>query len=146
MNYKLSVYVGKVVEKKGYVLEKEGRVIADLVEKYRGTSNMGSKEAKDTILKMIEKGIRASKKYLTHDDVLIIEVQDNSICEWLSGTVVNNTVKKFEEVFTIIELLESIDCRYRFCFCNPSSRDYISVKDVTKMSYGSVEDLMSSFE
>lgn len=108
MNYRLSCYADRRVNKLCILLESEGKIIEKEVVK---TSNTNLKVC---MLESIHKGIKIARNLVKHKDLLIIEAQNNHLVEWLNG---RSEYKGYEEFLDLVySELESVDCRYRFVY------------------------------
>lgn len=139
MNYKVSTYANRVDKKRGFTIEAEGKILEEKISKFEGDN------IKENALQTILQGIRACRSLPSHNDILIIEVQNIHLCNWLNGL---QEYKEYNEwLDKIFELLETLDCRYSFYFNKkPFAKEYIKGKGITKVSVGSVDDMMSDFE
>ena len=134
MNYRLSVAVKRPMGKVGYTLDVKGRTVESYVGK------MSTDNIKNEILSTIAKGLRMCRSYLTHDDILYIDVQNRHLQQWLDGFVeYKGYVDGLDEVF---DVLESLDCRYKFVFnSNPYAGVYISKNEKTTLSGSSISSI-----
>lgn len=127
MNYRLSCATDRVGKKNGYVLEKQG------IELCSSFFKPVNDNIKDNILETVYRGLKSAGLYVSHDDILLIEIQNMHLFNWLSGLV---EYKGYEGYLDkVFEVLEGIDCRYRFVFEKRpyakmlfSSRDYDKIK------------------
>lgn len=139
MNYRLSTYADRVGRKIGYTLEAKGSVIDEKISKFKGNN------IKENALEALYAGLCACRGRLKHEDLLMIEVQNVHLCNWLNGLI---EYKDYSEgLDKVFAMLESLDCRYRFIFMlKPFVKGYMADKGITKVDVSSVDDLMSSFE
>lgn len=138
MNYKISTYADRVNGKIGFTLEAEGKVLDEKIQKFEGTN------IKENALHCVYLGIKACSGKLQHNDLLMIEVQNIHLCEWLNGMVEYKGYDTWlDRVFGVLELL---DCRYRFYFSKkPFCKEYMKGRGTTKVQVGSVDDMMAEF-
>lgn len=138
MNYRLSCAADRTVNKCGFTLECCGK------EVYSELFKCISDNLKECILETIYRGIRVSRGYVSHDDIIRIEIQNNQICEWLSGY---KEYKGYTDYINkIFEVLESMDCRYTFVYVKkPYAKLYIASHDLSKVNVSSVADIMKDF-
>lgn len=110
MNVKLSVCVSRPKGYAGYAIYKEGRVVDSKVRRILDSVNI-----KEEILNNLALGFtRLKGNLISHDDLLVIEIQNRHLYEWLSGKV---EMKDYSEgLDRAFSVLESLDCRYRFIF------------------------------
>ena len=139
MVYRVGTYANRVEGNRGYLLEVEGRVVDEKISKFQGDN------IKVNALEVILQGIRACRSRVSHEDLVIIEVQNTHLCDWLSGSV---EYKEYSDSLDkIFEVLETLDCRYRFTFNkSPYAKEYLKGKGVTQVKVSSVADLMADFE
>lgn len=139
MNYRLSCMADRVKGLCGYVIESKG------VELEREVFNFTGTNIKENALKTIYKGLRKIKKYMTHEDIMVIEVQNVHLAEWISGLV---EYKGYQELLeSVFYELESIDCQYRVLFeRNPYAKSILSQDNKTKICASSVSDVMEGLE
>ena len=139
MNYKLSVHADRVSEKDCFILLKEGRVIAEKVSRFFGDS------IKENVLQTLYQGFLACRGVLTHDDILVIEIQNRHVHSWLSGLVDYDEYGAYLD--KVFDVLETLDCRYKFFFTDkPFAKQYAKKRNFTREKMSSVADLMSEFE
>lgn len=136
MNYRLSCGTDRVKGKNCFVCESEGRELKSLVFKTI-SSNM-----KENILETIFRGIKGVRDMVSHNDILCIEVQNQHLCQWLSGEV---EYKGYEDYLDkVFSVLESVDCRYKFVFVKkPYALVYGANHDLSR---GKLLNLESAFE
>ena len=139
MNYKLRTYADRVQGKRCFILEGDGRVLSEKVSKFSGDN------IKENALTCVYQGLIACKGVVTHDDILVIEVQNSHLCEWLNGLSEHkNYSEALEKVF---DMLDKVDCRYRFCHdVEPTTKRYLKKSEITKVEVSSVDDMMKDFE
>lgn len=138
MNYRLSCAADRTNNKCGFTLECCGR------EVYSELFKCVSSNLKECILETVYRGIRVSRGYVKHEDIIRIEVQNNQVCEWLSGYKEHTGyVGYMSKIFSV---LESMDCRYSFVFVSkPYAKTYLSSHELSKIKTSSVEDVMKDF-
>lgn len=108
MNYRLSCITCVPLGKNGFVFEADGKELCCSVF---GTVGLNVKE---NILETVYRGIRYAKDKVSHEDILYIEVQNQYLCNWLSGLI---EYKEYQEQLDrVFDALEGIDCKYRFSF------------------------------
>ena len=139
MNYKISTFADRVHGKRCFLLMKDGRVVAEKISKFEGTN------IKENALECIFQGLNAAKNEVEHEDLLLIEVQNSHLCNWLDGSIENKEYcEGLDKVFATIE---GIDCRYRYVLnSKPVAKGYMQGKDITRVQTVGLDDLMSEFE
>lgn len=139
MNYRLSCAADRVSGREGFVLECNGKELDS--EIFRCVSE----NLKECILESIYRGIRVTRNYVNHNDIVFIEVQNVHVYEWLSGMKEYRAYSEYLD--KIFEVLESMDCRYKFIFRRDLyAKKYINVKELSKMKVSSLESVMEEFE
>ena len=138
MNCRLSCGANRVSGKIGYTYEVSGRVVKAGVHK-TVSSNM-----KENILEAIIRGMNACRSLVHHEDILIIEVQNQHLASWLSGEI---SYKGYEDYLDrLFNTLESMDCRSKFMFVKkPFALSYIDSHDISRENMSSLESLMEEF-
>lgn len=138
MNVKLSVYSSRPKGKSGYAIYQNGVVVDKKI------GNIVSTNIKEDALVSLTKGLRSCRSFISHDDILYIEIQNQHLCAWLSGCVEYKGYSKYlDDAFAV---LESLDCRYKFMFVHkPTAKSIIEVgqSDVEGVS---VESAFSDLE
>ena len=107
MHYKLSTYVDKTKNKGSFVLEAKGTMVEE------GIFNV-SEDFTKAILEAVDKGLRACRGILTHEDFLGISVQNKKVYGWL-----NSCKEDLEYASSLVDLyntLDDVDCVYKFLF------------------------------
>lgn len=138
MHYRLSCAANRVEGKLGFVLESNGRMLESSVKP------LVSSNIKENILESVYRGLRVSRGYLKHEDILFIEIQNVHLCEWLSG---RKEYKGYEEYLEkVFEVIESINCKYRYIFVkNPYAKRYIDFTEIDKLKTSSLASVMEEF-
>ena len=140
MNFTLSVIADRPKKKAGYVLLSEGKILVEKINKFSGNN------IKENLFNQIILGLRECRSWLSHNDVLYIELLNN---KYLKGWLVDNIDSKEYALFLdeIFEVLDSLDCKYKFFFTEKSfAKKYIDDRDYTKLKVSSLDDLMKDFE
>lgn len=137
MNIKLSVYTNRVAGLSGYLVCKSGDIL-DI-----NVSKLYSQNIKEDILEKLTRGLRACRNIVSHNDILYIEVQNQHLCNWLDGKV---EYKGYSSgLDSVFEVLETLDCRYRFLFVKePIAKPYVQ-KGKTEMSVQSIAEAFADF-
>lgn len=139
MNCRLSCGSNRKIGKIGFTYEVAGKI-----EK-AGVFRTVSSNAKENMLEAIIKGMKACRDSVSHEDLLVIEVQNQHLAQWLSGEI---AYKGYEEYLDrLFDTLESMDCRYKFMYVpKPFALSYISSHDIDKEKMSSMSSLMEEFE
>ena len=139
MNIRLSSYADRTQGKVGFTIEQNGKILEEKIIKFKGNN------IKENALHIIYLGLRACTSRVNHNDILVIEVQNRHLCEWLNGMVEYKGYDLWlDKVFTT---LESLDCRYNFYFNNtPFVKKYMKDKGISKIEVSSIDDMMSDLE
>lgn len=130
MNYKLSIGVDRPKGKACYVLELGGREIDSKIQKIK------SRNIKEEALNILEIGLRSCRSIVKHDDILIIDIQNRHLHQWLDESVEYNGYN--ESLDKVFDTLDTLDCRYRFSF-NPKT---YALKYIDK--YGKTDTIQGS--
>lgn len=140
MHYRLSVGVSRPKGKSCFVMESKGKELNVKVQKTK------SANVKGEILHILEVGLRACKSMVKHEDFLVIEIQNRHLQQWLDGLV---EYKDYSEgLDRVFEVLETLDCRYKFSFnANTYALEYLDKNDLTEViTGGSIADMFNSQE
>ena len=139
MNYRVSTAFSRVTTTGSFAVEKGGTTVHANVFPSK-TLNM-----KKGVLDVIAKSLRVAKQYVSHEDTMFIEVQNQHLCEWLSGLVeYKDYAEELDEVFSV---LESIDCRYRFIYVKePYAKSLMKKVGYSSISGGSLIDAINELE
>lgn len=99
------------ISDKGYALIRDGKVI--IAKAFTGSSK------RDILLKNLQRGIVSSKGHVKHEDLLVIEVSDSYVYNWLKN---NSPNEKYMEQFSATHTaINSLICKYRYVLVsNPS--------------------------
>lgn len=107
MNIVLSCYANK--GKAAFVLEKGGKVINKEVFLVAKDNKVHLKEF---IFESIIRGLKNARNVVSHDDLLLIGVQNAHMVDWLNG---QKEYKGYESYLDdISDIIETLDCRYLF--------------------------------
>ena len=138
MNCRLSCGANRKLKKIGYTYEVGGRI------EDSGVFKTVSTNMKENILESITRGMKACRGKVHHEDLLIIEVQNQHLAQWLSGEV---TYKGYEDYLDrLFAVLESMDCRYKFMFVpKPYALSFIENNNIKKEQMSSISSLMEEF-
>lgn len=137
-NYRLSICsIRGLVQKHGYIIESGGKTLESSVSSIEFAINL-----KKDLLSVLVKGLRSVKPWLQHDDMLYVEIPNQHLANWLNGRVeYKDYVEELDKVF---EILETIDCRYKFMFVNsPYAREVVKN---TKLFLNEGSSLIESFK
>lgn len=94
------------ISEKGFALVRDGK---SLVAKSFTGSNK-----RELLLRNLQRGVVASKDFIRHDDILIIETNDNYVYNWLKQDSPN---PKYMGQFSATHVaLNKLICKYRFVF------------------------------
>ncbi len=139
MNYRLSCAADRKLGKCGFTLECGGS------EVYSEVFKCVSENLKECIFEAIYRGIRASRRFVKHEDIIRIEVQNNTACQWLSGYTEHKEYTEY--ISKIFDVLESMDCRYIFVYeKNPYAKRYIANHKTSSIGVSSLEDAMRGLD
>lgn len=119
MNVKLSCAANRKVSKNAFVVEKEGRVVDKKVFTAR-TLNM-----KVEMLEAIRRGLLSVRTCVIHDDLLLIEVQNRHVENWLNEHIEADDY--YDAMVEIFAILDSIDCKYIAKTVSESSASKLAV-------------------
>ena len=138
MNYRLSTFASRVDRKCCFVLEVGGNIVNSSVLPFRGSN------IKINALDIIERGLRSARVIVKHEDLLVVEVQNRHIKGWLSGETAYTDY--FEEIDRLLEVLDSIDCKYRMLFVPDTyAKEYLKKAKVSRVSASSASSVMADF-
>ena len=139
MNYRLSVATVRTKGKHGFVLEKGGYSLVTRVTRLK------SLNIKEDILSILAEGLLSAKGFVEHEDTLYIEIQNVHLYNWLSGMV---DYKDYAEgLDKIFDILDSIDCRYKFVFeKNPYAKKVVEKIPLDDIKGSSVSDVLNELE
>lgn len=107
MHYKLSTYIDKNKNKGSFVLEAKGTMVEE------GIFNV-SEDFTKAILDTVERGLRACRGILTHEDFLGISVQNKKVYGWLDSCKEDSEYAS--SLADLYNTLDDVDCVYRFLF------------------------------
>ena len=138
MNCRLSCGADRKIGKIGFTYEKSGRIVKS------GVFKTVSGNAKENMLESIIRGMRACRNEIQHDDLLVIEVQNQHLAQWLSGEIV---YKGYEDYLDrLFDTLERMDCRYKFSYvAKPYALEYIKTHEISREKLSSMNSLMEEF-
>lgn len=138
MNCRLSCGANRKIHKIGFTYEVGGKVIES------GVFKTVSTKMKENILEAIIRGMKACRNKIHHEDLLIIEVQNQHLAQWLSGEI---TYKGYEDYLDrLFDTLESMDCRYKFSYvAKPYALEYIKTHEISREKLSSMNSLMEEF-
>lgn len=104
MNIKLSCSANRKTSKNAFVIEKDGRIVDKQVFTARTlTLNYEALEA-------VRRGLLSVRGTVTHDDLLLIEVQNFHLENWLNEQQESENYRDI--LIEIFAILDSIDCKY----------------------------------
>lgn len=133
MNYRLSTSVNRQLERLAYVIESEGKELSSFVGTLK-TSNL-----KIGMFEATLRGLRDVRRFLKHEDILTIEVQNRHMAQWLSGQVEATGYEEY--LTTVLDIIETVDCRYIITFTdNPVAKRYLT-KSPTKQKLTGMMDI-----
>lgn len=121
MNINLSICSHRVLGKNCYSVDISGKCVSSDIFSFHGDN------IKKNILQTVHKGLRDVRRFVTHNSVIVIEIQNRHLAQWLDGETESSGYE--EELGNIFELLESIDGRYMIVFeKNPRAKKLLGKK------------------
>ena len=139
MNYRLSCAVVRPMKKCGYILEKDGRMLSEKV------ISLPDENVKKCALEVLYWGIKSARGLIKHEDLLMIELQNTHLVDWLLGEKDYAGYEDYlEKVFSVLEML---DCKYKVvCVPNNYASVYVKENSISRVKTASVKDMMSDLE
>lgn len=96
------------ISEKGFALVRDGKSL--IAKTFTGSNK------RQLLLQNLQRGIVAGKDFIKHEDILIIEVNDSYVYNWLKEDSPNS---KYLEQFTATHIaLNKLICKYRFVLNN----------------------------
>lgn len=96
------------ISEKGFALVRDGKSL--IAKAFTGSNK------RQLLLQNLQRGIVAGKDFIEHEDILIIEVNDSYVYNWLKEDSPNS---KYLEQFTATHIaLNKLICKYRFVLNN----------------------------
>lgn len=133
MNIRLSCAANRRGGRLGFTINKGGKCVDS------GLYHLVSDNFKVNMLESLYQGILRAKKYVSHEDLLVIEVQNSHLAEWLKC---NKNSKGYEGYLDkVFEVLESTDCRYNFIYVDKPS----ALKALSRMEFPKVASVGIGF-
>lgn len=90
------------------ILLKDGKVCFEDVFVIRGTDGSLKKD----MLHTIYKGLKVSRDFISHDDLLMVCVQNSTLVQWLSK--LEEKKDYIDELALVYDVLDSLDCKVMF--------------------------------
>lgn len=142
MNVRLSCASSSYDGKSCYIIEKGGKEVE------RGFYSIEPSlfENPEDLLEVIYKGLLATRPFISHTDLLVVEASNKTILGWLRGDI-EQDMFYIEAIDRAVEVIESLDCTIKF-ICNKKTiaEKVIEKEEVKVVVKGSsVADLMSEF-
>lgn len=114
MNIILSCASDKKKSRGAVIISKGGRRVVE--ESFSLICREGGITLKEYMFETLIKGLKLVGDYINHDDLLLIEVSNRHMVDWLNGSQEYKDYNSYlDEVYSI---LESLDCRYLFTVSN----------------------------
>ena len=134
----LSVYGASSTKGKvSIIVNKNGK---NVIKKVLKCSESNPKKG---ILVAVAAGLKECRQYVSHDDFLVIEVQNWHLVEWLNEvTFYKGYTQYLDDVYSV---LETLDCKYRFVFQDKPSAESIIDDMVEEVNMFGV-DVLTSME
>lgn len=105
-NVKLECYSSEKLGKKGFLIEKEGRVVHSDVSKM-------SDDYKRGIFLSLYDGILVVRGMVDHDSMLTIVLQNRNVAEWVLNRDEYKCSKYSDVSDKVFDLIDELDCKYR---------------------------------
>lgn len=93
----------------GYVIKKQGKTVA---EHTSIRTDKGRDSLKTLQLEEIINGLAKLRGLVEHEDVLTIEIENRWVYEWLE--LEREQQKYIQYTDKVFDILDTLDCRYRF--------------------------------
>lgn len=108
MNIVLETYYSRVSKKIGYTIYKDGKTTYGRIRKCR------KDKVKDGIFESLYYGLLGAKEFVSHEDSLIIVIQNQHAVNWLKE---RDGYQGYELWFEkAIAALDTLDCQYKFVY------------------------------
>lgn len=134
MNIVLSCSADRVKSRGAFILNKEGRRVEQ--ESFSLKCRNGGNTLKEYVFETVIRGLRFTRDYVNHDDLLLIKLENAHVVDWLNG---NKEYKGYNEYLDeVYRVIESLDCRYLFTKAD--------VKDVKKIMYIDKEEKLEGVD
>ena len=93
----------------GYVIKKQGKTVAEhtSIRTDKGRDSMKTLQREEII-----DGLAKLRGFVEHDDVLTIEIENRWVYEWLE--LEREQQKYIQYIDKIFDILDTLDCKYRF--------------------------------
>lgn len=115
MNIKLDCYVNRREGKRGYLIEKDGVVLERHLFRCNPVSSM-----KSLILVNMLEGIKNVRKYVSHEEVLSIVLQNKDVVSWVTDRNESRYKDHISVMDSIFDTIEELDCRVHILFSSKS--------------------------
>jgi len=138
MNIVLGCSADKKLKRGAYIIFKGGkRIVSE-------SFNIGDKGTdatlKEYVFESIIKGLRGVRNIVNHEDLLLIEVPNGHMAEWLNGSREYKGYNKYLD--EISEIIDTLDCRYMFAKSNVKEvKKILEVKEELK-----TQGILEAFE
>lgn len=93
-----------------FVIYKDGRVASK--DSFSIPNKGNEAMLKEYVFESVIRGLRNVRGFVSHDDLLLIEVPNNHMAEWLNGSKEYKGYSKYLD--EISDIIDTIDCRYMF--------------------------------
>lgn len=111
----------------GYVIKKQGKIVA---EHTSIRTDKGRDSLKTLQLEEIIDGLAKLRGLVEHEDVLTIEIENRWVYEWLE--LERKQQKYIQYTDKVFDILDTLDCKYRFLHNETPQVNLILDKGVQK--------------
>ena len=138
MNIKLSCTADKKMGRGAYIIYKGGKRVVSESFSIKGMGE--SSTLKEYVFVAVTKALLSVRNIVNHEDLLLIELPNNHMVEWLNGSKEYKGYNKYLD--EISDIIDTIDCRYLFTKSDVNEvKKMLEVKEEEK-----IQGIMEAFE
>lgn len=141
MNIRLVCSASDKKSKGAYIVYKGGKVEAKEVFSIQPKDNATLKEY---TFESLIKGLRVVRSMVSHDDLLLVELPNVHMVEWLNGSKEYKGYSSYLD--EILSIIDTIDCKYLFTKTKVKGAVALLDESVTKVEVTGIDDAFADLE
>lgn len=130
MNIILSCGADRKKSRGAFIISKGGK--REVEESFFIPYKSGDETLKEYLFESLIRGLRRVRSEVQHEDLLLIELPNGHMVEWLNGSKEYKDYSKYLD--EVVDIIDTIDCRYLFTKSNVKNvKKLLEVKETVKV-------------
>ena len=136
MNIRLVCTANSKLCKGSFIVYKGGK--AEIKETFAIANKGDESKLKEYVFESVIRGLRNVRSLVNHDDLLLIELPNMHMVEWLNGSKEYKGYNQYLD--TVADIVDTLDCRYLFTKTNVKDAKKLLEESVSKVEVMGIDD------